>query len=76
LLSTRQAQVAQLLVQGKISKEISYELGISLPTCTEHIKRLYEKLGVSNRAECVSRLIELGVQAPRQAPPLRYAEGL
>jgi DNA-binding NarL/FixJ family response regulator len=59
LLSTRQYQIAQRLVQGKSTKEISADLGISNCTCTDHIKILYRKLGASTRGECTAKLARM-----------------
>lgn len=44
-------------MEKKLAKEIADELGISVPTCCEHIRTLYQKLGASGLADCVAKLI-------------------
>jgi DNA-binding NarL/FixJ family response regulator len=62
-LSCRELQVIELIADGKTNKEIASVLGISGETVKSHLKRLYEKLGASDRAQAVAialrqRLIE------------------
>ncbi len=56
-LSNREAQVVELLVDGKSYKEIAEELFISLNTVKTHIKNIYPKLGVSSRHEIVKLML-------------------
>ncbi len=53
--TTREREVLGLLGQGLSNKMIARELHISEHTVKFHISSLYVKLGVSNRAEAVSR---------------------
>ncbi len=53
--TARERQVLGLLGQGFSNKMIARELQISEHTVKFHISSLYVKLGVSNRAEAVSR---------------------
>src|SRR5918997_295069 len=53
--TAREREVLGLLGQGFSNKMIARELHISEHTVKFHISSLYAKLGVSNRAEAVSR---------------------
>jgi DNA-binding NarL/FixJ family response regulator len=53
-LSVREIQVLELLAAGSSNKEIAQRLAISDETVKSHLKRLYDKLGVSDRAEAVA----------------------
>lgn len=50
-LAKREFQIAVMIANGKLDKEITNELGIMLPTTRTHINRIREKLGVNNRIE-------------------------
>jgi LuxR family maltose regulon positive regulatory protein len=60
-LTAREQTVLDLLPTGMSAREIGDELGISRDTVKTHIKRIYQKLGVSSRPEAVSRGRELGL---------------
>ncbi len=53
-LTVRDIQVLELLSDGKSNKEIAQDLKISDETVKSHLKRLFEKLGVSHRTEAVA----------------------
>jgi DNA-binding NarL/FixJ family response regulator len=53
-LTVRDIQVLELLADGKSNKEIAQVLKISDETVKSHLKRLFEKLGVSDRTEAVA----------------------
>ena len=53
LLSEREQEVFQLLLQGKSNKEIALSLGISQKTVEEHLTSIYAKIGVKSRAEAI-----------------------
>ncbi len=53
-LSPRQREVLDLLVQGKGNAEIANSLDIRLDTVKEHLMLIFDKLGVSSRAEAIS----------------------
>jgi DNA-binding CsgD family transcriptional regulator len=59
LLSNREREIAQLLVQGRSNPEIAAELILSPFTVKDHVARILKKLGVANRVEAVSRLLSL-----------------
>jgi two-component system, NarL family, response regulator YdfI len=52
-LTQRECDVLVLLAQGQQNKEIALALGIAEHTVENHLKRIYRKLGVRNRAEAV-----------------------
>jgi two-component system nitrate/nitrite response regulator NarL len=53
LLSLRESQVANLVVEGLPTKEIAVKLGITEHTISNYIYRIYNKLGISSRVELV-----------------------
>ena len=56
-LGRRQAQVCMLMAGGASNEKIAEQLGISKHTAIAHGRWIYEKLGVHNRAELVSKLL-------------------
>lgn len=58
-LSTRERQIAHLLEEGRSNRAMAEELFISEKTVEKHLARLYEKLGVSNRAAAVRALAQI-----------------
>ena len=52
-LSPREREVFHLVVDGRTTKEVARELGISVKTADNHRYRLMEKLGLHNTAELV-----------------------
>jgi LuxR family transcriptional regulator, maltose regulon positive regulatory protein len=57
-LSEREQTVLRLLAGGLSEREIGRELFVSFNTVHSHVKSVYRKLGVSSRAEAVSRARE------------------
>lgn len=60
ILTKREKEVFDLLVQNNITKEISEKLNISEKTVRNHISNVMQKLGVKGRAACVVELLKLG----------------
>jgi DNA-binding CsgD family transcriptional regulator len=56
-LSEREAEVALTLVRGQTTAEAAVELGISAHTIQDHVRRVYDKLGVHSRQELAARLL-------------------
>ncbi len=55
-LTPREQEVAELLRQGHSNSDIAANLYISQATVKVHLRHIYEKLGVTNRAGAVARL--------------------
>jgi LuxR family maltose regulon positive regulatory protein len=65
-LTAREREVLELLSTGAGYTEIARELAVSLNTVRSHIRSLYDKCGVENRAEAVNMGWNLGLlSAPR-----------
>jgi LuxR family maltose regulon positive regulatory protein len=60
-LSARELDVLRLLRTDLSGPDIARELIVSLNTVRTHTKRIYTKLGVSNRREAIRRADELGL---------------
>ena len=60
-ITDREMEVLRLLVRGNRNKEIAEALIISERTVKFHVGIIFQKLGVSNRAEAVSRAIQRGL---------------
>ena len=54
-LSPREQSVLSLLTRGYLYKEIAEHLGISGPTVSTYIRRIYEKLQVHSRSQAVAK---------------------
>ena len=55
-LSTREQEVMRLLALGHTSRSVAQTLGISKSSVDTYRARVFQKLGVDNRAELVARL--------------------
>jgi DNA-binding CsgD family transcriptional regulator len=55
LLSARETECLEWIAVGKSNREIAELLGISIDTAKEHTQSLFQKLGVTGRAQAVSR---------------------
>lgn len=54
-ISDREKEIMQWVCIGKTNPEIGLILGISANTVKNHLKRIFEKLDVTNRAQAVSK---------------------
>ena len=59
ILTPRERQIFNLLIQNYSTKEIANELGISEKTVRNHISNVIQKLGVDSRIQAVFELIKL-----------------
>jgi DNA-binding NarL/FixJ family response regulator len=57
-LSGREREVLQRLTEGAKNKRIAESLGISVKTVQKHLENIYQKLGVTSRAEAIHWWIE------------------
>ncbi len=55
-LSSRESQIAELLLRGWGNREISQALGISVETTKKHLSRIFDKVGVDSRAQLMAKL--------------------
>ena len=60
ILTKREKEVFNLLVNNKTTKDIADKLSISEKTVRNHISNTMQKLGVKGRAAAVVELIRLG----------------
>jgi DNA-binding CsgD family transcriptional regulator len=60
-LTTREREILRLVKDGKLSKEISYLLEISVHTVNTHRQRILEKLEANNAIEAVSTADKLNL---------------
>ena len=60
-LSEREVEVLRQVARGLTNAKAADRLFISPPTVDAHLRRIYEKLGVSTRAEAVRFAIEHGL---------------
>jgi LuxR family transcriptional regulator, transcriptional regulator of spore coat protein len=60
LLTNREREVFELLVQDKTTKDIAQQLFISEKTVRNHISNVMQKLNVKGRSQAVVELIKLG----------------
>ncbi len=57
-LSPREQSVLALLTKGYLYKEIADSLGVSGPTVTTYIRRIYEKLQVHSRTQAITKYLQ------------------
>ena len=56
-LSTREKEVLNGLAQGFVYKQIADQMGVSIHTLRNYIRRIYEKLQVRTRTEAVAKFL-------------------
>ena len=61
VLSERERQVLQAFARGRSVPQVAAELMIGVSTVKTHTQRLYEKLGVSDRAAAVAEAMRRGL---------------
>lgn len=58
-LTQRELEILRLVAKGLQTKEVAEMLDISVNTVSHHIKKIYTKLNIHNRAQAVSAAAEL-----------------
>lgn len=61
LLSDREVEVLKVMVGGLTTQQIAARLFISENTVKTHVRHIFEKLEVSNRAEAVGKALQMGL---------------
>jgi len=61
VLSNREREILALLADGLVNKQIAARLGISTNTVKTHLELLFDKLGVTTRAEAVATGVRRGL---------------
>jgi len=71
ILTNHKNQVLKLIADGLTNREISCRLSISESTVENHIHHIYEKLGISNRAQAVVHAFRLRIALLSETPENR-----
>lgn len=66
-LSTREAEVIGLIVQGLSNEEIAAQCYLSANTVKKYVRTAYRKMGVTTRAQAVAWGIDHGLKPDRHA---------
>jgi DNA-binding NarL/FixJ family response regulator len=66
-LSSREMEVLKCLAQGMTTAQISSDLFISDNTVKTHVRHILDKLEAANRAEAVSKAMQLGLINPESS---------
>jgi len=56
-LTTREKEVCAAVLAGRSDKQIAEQCGISFTTVRTHLKHIYDKFGVSGRAQLMKRVV-------------------
>jgi transcriptional regulator EpsA len=73
-LSAREREILSSLARGSTNSDIAEALDISLFTVKNHLKRIFRKIGVSNRTQAAARYNVTLLQPARPAEPLLAAQ--
>ena len=60
ILTKREKEVFDILIQNNSTQDIANKLGISEKTVRNHISNVMQKLGVKGRASAIVELLKLG----------------
>jgi DNA-binding CsgD family transcriptional regulator len=55
-LTPREQEVTRLIARGLTTAEVADELFLSIHTVRDHVKQIFQKIGISSRGELVARL--------------------
>jgi len=62
----REEEILNHVLQGLNNLELSKKLFISTHTVKNHITKIYEKLGVTDRAQAIAKMYQAALNAPKQ----------
>lgn len=54
-LTSRQCQIVGLVAKGATNKEVAAQLYLSPRTVDYHLRRIFERLGITSRADLIRR---------------------
>jgi DNA-binding NarL/FixJ family response regulator len=78
-LTSRQSEVLQLIAEGKLNKQIAFELDLSVKTVEKHRQQLMNKLGIHDIAGLTRYAMSKGIvesaTAVEGGPPLKRRRG-
>ncbi len=60
-MTPQQLRVLVLLTEGKLSKQIAFEMSITEATVKAHLSQIFRKLGVQNRTQAVIAVRQSGL---------------
>jgi len=63
-LTARERQVAELIAYGHTNREIAERLVIALRTADNHVQHIFDKLGLSSRAQLAAWVALQGMLSP------------
>lgn len=63
-LTPQQFRVLTMLCEGKLNKQIAYEMGIAEQTVKDHVTVILRKLGASNRTQAILVASQLSLKPP------------
>jgi DNA-binding NarL/FixJ family response regulator len=69
MLSEREREVLQLIVEGRTNQEIAEQLVLSIKTVQTHRAHILRKLGAHDRADLVKHAISVGMIPPETLAP-------
>ena len=58
ILSSREAEIVQLVLKGHSGPSIGLTLGIALPTVKTHRKNAYAKLGINTQQQLLNAFLQ------------------
>jgi DNA-binding NarL/FixJ family response regulator len=65
----REIQIIRLLAEGKLNKEIAYQLGITVRTVEAHRAHVMQKLGLHSLADLIHYALRHGIASAPKDPP-------
>ena len=67
-VSDREREILHRLARGSSNSEIAQALGISVFTVKNHLKRIFRKIGVTNRTQAAARYNDALIASERDVP--------